>query len=128
MWLNQQTIDAIRIMSAIAVRDPDLSQAAEISRTTGITLMNVQKTVHDLRTSGLLTTVRGRYGGVRLARAATLIAISEIVRALEPADCPAGFMPMQDKEAALSKLLFQAHRGFFQPLESAFLGDLLEKF
>lgn len=126
MWLNQQTLDAIRIMIEVAQRQPALSRASEIAAATGITVMNVQKTVHDLRVAGLLSTLRGRNGGVRLARAAKLISISEIVRALEPADCPASFLPHVAAEARLSKLLFQAHRGFFQPLEAATLSELVD--
>lgn len=125
MWLNQQTLDAIRIMAHLAVDAPAMSKATDISVKTGITVTNVQKTVYALAQGKLIETVRGRSGGVRLARTAQAIAISQIVRLFEPQDCPINFMPTAHAETALSALLFKAHRGFFQPLELAFLSDFI---
>ena len=123
MWLNQQTLDAIRIMARLAVDAPELAKAANIAQSTGITVTNVQKTVYALAQGNLIETVRGRSGGVRLAQPAQTISIGQIVRLFEPQDCPINFMPTAHAEAALSSLLFKAHRGFFQPLEQALLSD-----
>lgn len=124
MWLNQQTLDAIRLMAEIAARWPNAVKTADLAAATGITPMNVQKTVHALGRAGLIETERGRYGGVRLMRAADAIAVGEIVRAFEPKDCPANFLVASDRDGAISKLMFRAHRGFFAPLEETTLADL----
>ncbi len=124
MWLNQQTIDAIRIMSALATRWPERARASDLPMVTGITFMNVQKTVHQLGVAQLLDNLRGRNGGIRLARAPEEISIGEIVRAFEPTDCPVSFLGGSDTEQAISQLLFRAHRGFFQPLETMTLHQL----
>jgi Rrf2 family transcriptional regulator, nitric oxide-sensitive transcriptional repressor len=123
MWLNQQTLDAIRIMAELAATWPKLARASEVASASGITMMNVQKTVYALAQADLLETVRGRQGGVRLARAADQINIGEIVRTFEPKDCPANFLPHAHADAALAQLMFKAHRGFFQPLETALLSE-----
>jgi Rrf2 family protein len=124
MWLNQQTFDAIRLMAELASRWPQAAKAADLAAATGITPMNVQKTVHALGRTALIETERGRYGGVRLVRPADAITIGEIVRAFEPKDCPANFLVASERDAAISTLLFRAHRGFFHPLEAATLADL----
>lgn len=127
MWLNQQTVDAIRIMAELAVTQPERVRALDLPQPTGITFMNVQKTVHALGLAGLVETQRGRAGGIRLARPAETITIGEIVRAFEPTDCPVSFLETSAVESAISRLLFQAHRGFFTPLESTTLDKLLPK-
>ncbi|MET0605384.1 MAG: Rrf2 family transcriptional regulator [Beijerinckiaceae bacterium] len=124
MWLNQQTIDAIRLMAELAARWPQATKAADLAVATGITPMNVQKTVHALARASLIETERGRHGGVRLVRAVDAISVGEIVRAFEPKDCPANFLVASDRDAAISDLLFKAHREFFHPLENATLADL----
>ena len=124
MWLNQQTVDAIRIMAELAATWPERVRASDLPEQTGITFMNIQKTVHALGLASLVETHRGRHGGIRLARAPEAISIGEIVRAFEPKDCPVNFLMASTVDAAISGLLFQAHRGFFQPLEATFLADL----
>jgi Rrf2 family nitric oxide-sensitive transcriptional repressor len=124
MWLNQQTIDAIRIMADLATRWPDRARTADLPAATGITFMNVQKTVHRLGLAQLLETQRGRNGGIRLARPPEMISVGEIVRAFEPTDCPVNFLAGSKTERAISQLLFRAHRGFFHPLETMMLDRL----
>jgi Rrf2 family protein len=126
MWLNQQTFDAIRILLHLAERAPHLSRAADAAQATGVTLMNVQKTVHALGDTGLIEAVRGRHGGVRLGRPAEAITLAAIVRTLEPKDCPADFLAMGATEPRVAEVLFRAHRGFFRPLEDLTLADLLK--
>jgi Rrf2 family nitric oxide-sensitive transcriptional repressor len=125
MWLNQQTLDAVRILMHLATRAPALCRAADVADATGITVMNVRKTVHALGDSGLVTAVRGRQGGVRLAHPPEAVPLAAIVRAFEPKDCPAGFLSPGGGDPRLSAVLFRAHRGFFQPLETTTLADLL---
>jgi Rrf2 family protein len=125
MWLNQQTFDAIQILATLAEVYPRLMRASDVSAATGITQMNVQKTVHAMGDTGLIDAVRGRHGGVRLGRQPHAITLAVIVRVFEPKDCPAGFLPWSATEARISEVLFRAHRGFFQPLEELTLADLV---
>ena len=124
MWLNQKTVDAIRIMAELAIRWPDQVRALELPERTDITFMNIQKTVHGLSLVGLIETQRGRNGGMRLARSPDRIAISEIVRAFEPTDCPVHFLAQDAIDRTISAVLFKAHRGFFQPLEDMMLSEI----
>ena len=125
MWLNQQTLDAIKLMTALTRRWPNFVRAADLAPLAGVSFTNAQKIAHTLGHAGLIESVRGPHGGLRLARVANRIAVSEIVRAFEPKDCPANFL-MSGAGDAISALLFEAHRGFFQPLEAMKLSALGE--
>ncbi len=124
MWLNQKTVDAIRIMAALGRLYPEAAKASDLVETTGITLLNIKKTANLLAQSGLIETTRGRKGGLRIARSAERIGIGEIVRAFEPNDCPVNFLMMSEIDAAISALLFKAHRSFFSQLEATTLADI----
>lgn len=124
MWINQKTLDALQIMAVLAAHAPEQLKATQIAELTSITLMNVQKTANELGQAGLIETIRGRNGGLKLVRAANMISLGEIVRAFEPEDCPINFLSMSAVGQEISQLLHKAHRGFFQPLEAVTLADL----
>jgi len=124
MWLNQRTQDAIRIMAVLSANWPRAMKAADLAVRTGITFQNVQKTANTLARAGLIEAERGRHGGLRLGIAGREMPVAAIVRVFEPTDCPVGFLPHGEPHDPLAKLMFQAHRGFFQPLETTTLADV----
>jgi Rrf2 family nitric oxide-sensitive transcriptional repressor len=83
MRLSKTTNYAIRILLDCAASDGQLVKVAEISERRDVTLQNTFKIVHLLSRAGFLKAVRGRHGGVRLARPATEIRIGDVVRAME---------------------------------------------
>jgi Rrf2 family nitric oxide-sensitive transcriptional repressor len=83
MRLTKTTSHAIRILIDCAEAAGGLVKVAEIAKRLDITPLNVFKVVHLLSRAGFVEAVRGRNGGVRLARAADTIRIGEIVRAME---------------------------------------------
>lgn len=83
MRLNKSTSHAIRILIDCAQAGGDLVKAAEISRRLDITPQNTFKIVHLLSRAGFIEAVRGRHGGVRLAKPANVIRIGHVVRAME---------------------------------------------
>jgi len=83
MRLTKTTSHAIRILIDCAQAAGGLVKVAEISKRLDITPLNVFKVVHLLSRAGFVEAVRGRNGGVRLARAAQSIRIGEIVSAME---------------------------------------------
>jgi Rrf2 family nitric oxide-sensitive transcriptional repressor len=126
MWLNQRTIDALRIAVALSKHWPNLVRAEVVATTTGITTMNVRKTVNELARAGLVETERGRYGGVRLARAGRHVTLSEVVRAFEPKDCPVAFIEARAGEEPVTRALFKAHREFLRSLDGTAVADMEE--
>lgn len=86
MRLTKQTGHAIRILTDCAQAHGERVKVAEISARLGITKQNVFKIVHILSRAGFVAAVRGPNGGVKLARAAAIIRIGDVVRAIEVTD------------------------------------------
>ena len=83
MRLTKSTSHAIRILIDCARADARLVKVAELSERLQITPQNVFKIVNLLARARLIEAVRGRNGGVRLARPASAIRIGDVVRATE---------------------------------------------
>ena len=83
MRLTKSTSHAIRILLECASADDKLVKVAVLSERLDITQQNIFKIVNLLAKAGLLGAVRGRNGGVRLARPAGEIRIGDVVRASE---------------------------------------------
>ena len=83
MRLTKSTSHAIRILIDCARAGSELTKVATLSQRLGITQQNVFKIVNVLTKAGLVEAMRGRHGGVRLARPADQIRIGDVVRATE---------------------------------------------
>jgi len=83
MRLTKSTSHAIRILLDCATTDDQLVKVAVLSERLDITQQNIFKIVNMLAKAGLLEAVRGRNGGVKVARAASEIRIGDVVRASE---------------------------------------------
>jgi Rrf2 family nitric oxide-sensitive transcriptional repressor len=83
MRLTKSTSHAIRILIDCARARDQLLKVAELSERLEITQQNVFKIVNLLARAGLIEAMRGRNGGVRLARPADRIRIGDVVRATE---------------------------------------------
>ncbi|KRB85748.1 Rrf2 family transcriptional regulator [Sphingomonas sp. Root710] len=91
MRLSRHTDYALRVLMHLAV-DPDRrASIAEIARAYAISENHLMKVVHMLGRAGFIRTVRGRGGGITLARAPETIGVGDVVRHGEPdlvlADC-----------------------------------------
>lgn len=87
MKLTRYTDFALRVLMHLAAKPDRLLSIAEVATAYGISENHLMKVVQDLGRRGFLTTVRGRGGGIRLARPAEAITVGEVVRATED-DCP----------------------------------------
>ena len=83
MRLNLQTDYALRLLMHLAVNDAHLCTIAEIAERYDISKNHLMKVAHILGREGVITTVRGRSGGLQLAEPATQIVIGNIVRLME---------------------------------------------
>jgi Rrf2 family nitric oxide-sensitive transcriptional repressor len=83
MRLTKSTSHAIRILIDCARAGDQLIKVAELSERLDITPQNVFKIVNLLARAGLIEAMRGRHGGVKLARPADRIRIGDVVRASE---------------------------------------------
>lgn len=83
MRLTLQTDYALRILMFAGVRGDALSTIDEIVTRFAISQGHVMKVVHRLGQRGYLETIRGKNGGMRLARAPAEINVGDVVRDME---------------------------------------------
>jgi Rrf2 family nitric oxide-sensitive transcriptional repressor len=122
MRLNKSTGHAVRILVHCAKSEDELVKVAEIAHRLDITQQNTFKIVHLLNKGGFLGSVRGRKGGVRLARPAAKIRIGDIVRSIELTGT-GGKAPGQD--AGLNEIVDDALEAFISVLDQHTLADMV---
>ena len=129
MRLTRQSNYAIRTLVYCAVNEPGLSRVAEVARAYGISELFLFKLIKPLVENGLLQTVRGRHGGIRLGKTAAEIKLLDTIRLTEEnfalaecfeegADCPL------IGECDLNGALREALGAFFDVLASYSIADL----
>jgi Rrf2 family iron-responsive transcriptional regulator len=134
MRLTRQSSYAIRTLVYCAVNAPELSRIADIAKAHGISELFLFKLIKPVVEGGLLETVRGRKGGVRLGRPAAEITLLDIVKLTEEnfamAECFEGggdvLCPLADN-CDLNGALREALGAFFDVLESYSIADLANK-
>lgn len=133
MRLTRQTNYAMRILMYCAANDGRLSRIPEIARAYSVSELFLFKILQPLVENGLVATVRGRNGGVRLGRAASEITLFDVVRVTEEsfamAECfenDAAECPLIDS-CALNAALREALNAFFSVLERHTIADLVAK-
>jgi Rrf2 family iron-responsive transcriptional regulator len=130
--LTRQSNYAVRTLVYCAVNQPGLSRVADIAKAYGISELFLFKLIKPLVENGLLETVRGRHGGVRLGKSADEITLLETIRLTEEnfalaecfeegADCPLV------GECDLNGALREALGAFFTVLEGYTIADLASK-
>jgi Rrf2 family nitric oxide-sensitive transcriptional repressor len=84
MRLTRYTDYAMRVLLYLSARpEGELTPISEISRAYDISQNHLMKVVNDLVNVGYVESVRGRFGGVRLARPAAEINVGEVIRHTE---------------------------------------------
>jgi len=83
MRLTRYTDYAMRVLLYLARKPDKLCSIADIARAYAISQNHLMKVVNDLVNAGYLESVRGRNGGIRLARPAAEINVGALVRHTE---------------------------------------------
>jgi Rrf2 family iron-responsive transcriptional regulator len=131
MRLTRQTNYAMRILMYCAANNDRLSRIPEIAAAYSVSELFLFKILQPLVENGLVETVRGRNGGVRLGRPAGQITLFDVVRVTEEnfamAECfenDAVECPLVDS-CALNSALREALNAFFAVLERHTIEDLV---
>ena len=80
MKLTQYSNFTLRTLQFAALRDPALVTVDEVARAHNISKSHLVKVAYELSQRGYVETVRGRNGGMRLARPAEDITVGKIIR------------------------------------------------
>lgn len=130
MRLTSYTNYALRTLQMAAIRTPHLVRIDEVAQAHRINRAHLTKVVNQLAQARYIETVRGRKGGLRLARPATEINIGDVVRFAEgPLDVVECFNPEINtcKLRGICKLsvaLQQATVAFMAVLDDLTLADI----
>jgi len=126
MRLTKSTSHAIRILIDCARAEGRLVKVAELSSRLKITPQNVFKIVNLLARAHLIEAVRGRNGGVRLARPAAAVRIGDVVRATEVThvEIEEGAGERKPKRARVNRILDDALEAFIDVLDQHTLADM----
>ena len=132
MRLTRQTNYAMRILMYCAANDGRLSRIPEIAAAYTVSELFLFKILQPLVEHGLVETVRGRNGGVRLGRPADKISLFDVVRVTEEnfamAECfenDAAECPLIDS-CALNSALREALNAFFSVLAGYSIADMVK--
>jgi len=134
MRLTRQSTYAIRTLIYCAVNDPGLSRIADIAKAHSISELFLFKLIKPLVEAGLIETVRGRKGGIRLGRPAAEITLLDTIKLTEDsfamAECFEGgsdvICPLADN-CDLNGALREALNAFFDVLDGYTIADLSDK-
>lgn len=133
MRLTRQTNYAVRILMYCAANNDRLSRIPEIAAAYTVSELFLFKILQPLVEHGLVETVRGRNGGVRLGKPAEAITLFDVVRVTEEsfamAECfenDATECPLVDS-CALNAALREALGAFFDVLSKHTIADLAKE-
>jgi Rrf2 family nitric oxide-sensitive transcriptional repressor len=130
MKLTAFTDYSLRVLIYLAAEPNRRATVAQIAAAFHISQNHLVKVVHFLGQQGWIDTVRGKGGGIQLARTAQAINIGRVVRDTEgaavPAECflPAGGHCAITAACRLRNVLADAVRAFYQVLDAYTLVDI----
>lgn len=131
MRLTRFTDNALRCLLYLAATPARVATVSEVAERMGMSADQLLKVIQRLVALGYVRTIRGRNGGVRLAKSAEAITIAEVVRATEPSlslvpcfeacstECP------MSGSCALAAALEESLRAFFAVLQRRTVADLV---
>ncbi|MDR3481964.1 MAG: Rrf2 family transcriptional regulator [Burkholderiaceae bacterium] len=133
MRLTIYTDYTLRTLMYLGLNRDQLVTINDIAEMHGISKNHLMKVVHQLGLSGMVETVRGRNGGLRLNKDPADINIGDVVRASESdfymAECfdPENNACVYSPGCMLKGVLSSATAAYLAVLDGVTLSDLIEK-
>lgn len=130
MRLTAYTDYSLRVLMYLAARPQRLATIGEIAAAYRISRNHLMKIVFELGRHGLLENVRGRNGGIRLARAAEEIRLGDVVRFTEAGSAIVECFGAENAclitaPCRLKSVLQQSREAFLAVLDGVTLADLV---
>lgn len=131
MRLTDYTDYSLRTLMYLGTHRDNLVTIQDIADAYGISKSHLMKVVHQLGLSGLVETIRGRSGGLRLGKEPEEINIGDVVRGTEPDFMMVECFSRETNECILSPscelqdVLRRATKAYLEVLSGVTLADLL---
>jgi len=128
MQLTRHTDYAFRVLIYLSSTDKEgLCTVGEIAEALEVSLNHLTKVVQQLGKAGFIVTLRGKYGGIRLARSEQEISLGAVVRAMEatldPVNCSQPLCRLK-VSCRLKPILNRAMESFIDTLNEYTLEDI----
>jgi Rrf2 family transcriptional regulator, nitric oxide-sensitive transcriptional repressor len=131
MRLTDYTDYSLRTLMYLGTHRENLVTIQDIADAYGISKSHLMKVVHQLGLAGLVETIRGRSGGLRLGKEPEEINIGDVVRGTEPDFMMVECFSRETNECILSPscelqdVLRRATKAYLEVLSGVTLADLL---
>lgn len=131
MKLTSFTDYSLRVLMFLAVQPNELYTSKEIAKHFDIPINHMIKITHNLAKTGLITTQKGKHGGIRIAKDPKAINIGQTIRQLEPnfhiAECfdSEGHTCRIVGNCKLQSIFFKAYTAFIGELDKYTLADVI---
>lgn len=132
MRLTTFTDYSIRVLIYLGLHSDRLTTAAELAERYAVSRNHLTKVVHFLAQQGYIETLRGKGGGIRLARDPDEVRIGRLIRESERdtllvecfkrESCHCKILPA----CRLTSILREAEKAFYQVLDGYTLRDLIK--
>lgn len=122
----------LRVLIYLAVHPERLSTIPEIARAYDISESHLTKVVHQLARSGLIESLRGKGGGIRLAYPADSIRLGHVVRMSEGSGAIVECLATDESGCCIAKscklggILTRAFEKLYEELDRFSLSDLID--
>ena len=133
MQLTLYTDYSLRVLIYLAAHSNQNCTVSDIAQYYNISHNHLVKVVHNLSKNNLLSTSRGKGGGLRLSRPAEEIHLKEVIELTEPnfhlVECfnSEGRMCSVEPVCKLKGILYTAIDRFFEHLDQYTIADLIAK-
>ncbi|WP_090570603.1 Rrf2 family transcriptional regulator [Belnapia rosea] len=130
MRLTTFTDFSLRMLIHLAIRPAGRATISEVARAYDISQNHLMKVALLLGQAGYVSTLRGRGGGLVLARSAAEITVGEVVRRIEPdmmivpcfGNAPCAILPV----CRLKHTMHAAREAFLAVLDATSIADLAQ--
>lgn len=131
MHVTLYTDYSLRVLIYLAEKK-GLATIDELSEFYGISRNHLVRVVHDLGKLGILNNIRGRSGGVQLAKEPDKINVGEVVKATEEFKLLECFTPSTSTcpltaQCTLKHVFMKANKNFIDTLLAYTVADLVKK-
>ncbi|MEM6463746.1 MAG: iron-responsive transcriptional regulator RirA [Pseudomonadota bacterium] len=130
MRITKQTNYAVRMLMYCAADPNDLSRVPDVAKAYGVSELFLFKILKPLVKAGIVETVRGRNGGIRLGRPADKITLFDVIRVTEDSFAMAECFENEDADCplvdscALNSAWREALNAFLETLSHHTIADL----